>query len=172
MWTFRKIEMSDVSQVRAYREAMLESNSTMDGTNGLHIHNHPKTYIHLCIDNDLGKQVPRHLVKNTQFVCVDENNQILGMCNVRHELNDLLMNVAGHIGYSVHPSFRRQGIASFMLLEALKFCDELCISEVLVTCLESNVASKKTILKCGGIYEETRDYGNEKIERYWFKRSV
>jgi predicted acetyltransferase len=122
MWTFRKIELGDVSEVLVYKQAMLESKSTMDGTNGLHVHSHPKTYIRLCIDNEQGKQIPSHLVKNTQFVCVDENNHIIGMCNVRHELNELLFNLAGHIGYSVHPSYRRQGVATFMLGEALKYC--------------------------------------------------
>ena len=170
MWTFRKIELGDVSEVLVYKQAMLESKSTMDGTNGLHVHSHPKTYIRLCIENEQGKQIPSHLVKNTQFVCVDENNHIIGMCNVRHELNELLFNLAGHIGYSVHPSYRRQGVATFMLSEALNYCDELKLKDVLVTCLESNIASKKTILKCGGIYEKTIDYGQDQVERYWFKR--
>jgi DNA polymerase-3 subunit alpha (Gram-positive type) len=96
-----------------------------------------------------------------------ENDKILGMCNVRHHLNDLLMNVGGHIGYSVHPEYRRKGIATFMLLEALKYCESLDMSKVLVTCLKSNEASRKTILKCGGIFEDLRYINNEEIERYW-----
>ena len=167
MWSFRKIKTSDVHEVVLYREAMLLAKSSMDGTNGLSSKKYPKQYIELCIENEKGNHVSHYLVSSTQFVCVDENDKILGMCNVRHHLNDLLMNVGGHIGYSVHPEYRRKGIASFMLLEALKYCESLNMSKVLVTCLKSNEASRKTILKCGGIFEDLRYIHNEEIERYW-----
>lgn len=168
MWTFRKIELDDLKQIKLYREAMLTTQSSMDGTNGLHIHQATPRYIKICHANERGHQLPSHLVPSTQFVCVNENNKIVGMCNVRHELNDLLMNFFGHIGYSVHPHYRRKGIATFMLKEALKYCREINIHNALVTCLETNEASRRTILKCGGNYEDTRLMDNDRVERYWF----
>ena len=167
MWTFRKIEASDVHEVVLYREAMLLSKSSMDGTNNLSTSKYPKQYIELCIENEKGNHLRREFVPSTQFVCVNEKNEIVGMCNVRHQLNDLLFNVGGHIGYSVHPDYRQKGIATFMLLKALEYCKEKDIVKVLVTCLKSNEASRKTILKCGGVYEDTRYIGNDEIERYW-----
>ena len=45
-----------------------------------------------CIENEKGNHLPSQFVPSTQFVCVDENNHIVGMCNVRHQLNDLLIS--------------------------------------------------------------------------------
>ena len=43
------------------------------------------------------------------------------------------------------------------------------MERVLVTCLKNNEASRKTILKNGGVYEDERfeTDENEYIERYW-----
>lgn len=58
-----------------------------------------------------------------------------------------------------------------MLHECLPYCKEIGLSKVLLTCEETNVGSKKTILKNGGIYEKTvfceRDRVN--LERYWIE---
>lgn len=167
MWTFRKIEMSDAYQVSLYREAMLVSKSSMDGCNGLAMQTNMTKYITLCKQNEQGLDLKKHLVPCTQFGAFNHQGQLVGMCNVRHQLNDLWLNVGGHIGYSVHPNFRRQGIATFMLQEALKYCRYLHLKKVLLTCLEDNEASKKTILKCGGVYEDTRYFNQERVERYW-----
>lgn len=43
----------------------------------------------------------------------------------------------------------------------------LGIDKLLITCNPENVASQKTILSNGGIYESTIDVEGEKIERYW-----
>lgn len=56
----------------------------------------------------------------------------------------------GHIGYSVHPALRRQGIATKMLALALQRAKEQGMPRVLLTCLADNHPSRRTIIKNGG----------------------
>lgn len=50
-------------------------------------------------------------VEGSQWMLVDENRKrVLGMINIRHELNEYLYNEGGHIGYSIRPSERRKNM--------------------------------------------------------------
>lgn len=83
---------------------------------------------------------------------------------IRHRLNDFLLELGGHIGYSVRPSRRREGHAGAALALAVREArDHLDLRHVLVTCDEDNVASLRTIESTGGILEDTR----QGKRRYW-----
>ena len=79
---------------------------------------------------------------------------IVGRVSIRHALNPYLERVGGHIGYVVVPEFRRRGVATEMLRQALVIArDELGLGRVLVTCDDDNVGSIRTIEKNGGVLE-------------------
>lgn len=80
--------------------------------------------------------------------------EMVGRISIRHELNDFLKRVGGHIGYIVHPKWRNRGVASWMLSEVLKTDRAKSIKRLLLTCDDDNVASERTILKNGGIFTE------------------
>jgi predicted acetyltransferase len=104
-----------------------------------------------------------------QFALLRENdNRVVGMINIR-EMNEWYAEYGGHIGYCVRPSERRCGYATIMLRRALALCPEFGIDRALVLCHASNIASRKTILANGGVFERvTRDEGeDEASERYW-----
>ena len=103
---------------------------------------------------------------STYFAFV--NNKIVGNIQIRHSLNESLLQSGGHIGYGVHPSERRKGYATKMLALALEKCRALGIDKILVTCDKDNIASAKTILKNGGVLENefTEENGNI-LQRYW-----
>ncbi|MBR5969669.1 MAG: GNAT family N-acetyltransferase, partial [Lachnospiraceae bacterium] len=75
----------------------------------------------------------------------------------------------GHIGYSVCHSERRKGYATEMLRMILPVCRNLGLERILVTCLEGNEGSRKTILHNGGVYEKTvhEPKENVRLKRYW-----
>jgi predicted acetyltransferase len=87
----------------------------------------------------------------------------LGRISIRHELNEVLRDVGGHIGYDVRPSARRRGHATEMLRQARPVARSLGIDPALVTCDVANIGSRKVILANGGVLEDER-YGKL---RFW-----
>lgn len=95
---------------------------------------------------------------------VDEADEYVGSLALRHELTEYLLREGGHIGYSVRPAARRRGHAREALRLALPLArDDVGLDQVLVTCLESNEASRRTIEANGGAYEDSRNG----TRRYW-----
>ena len=101
---------------------------------------------------DRGIDLPDGFVPSTYYVGVLER-KIVGRVFIRHKLNDFLERIGGHLGYCVVPSYRRQGIATQMLKMSLPICAKLGLPKILVTCDVDNVASRKVIEKCGGVFE-------------------
>ncbi len=93
--------------------------------------------------------------------------QLAGRVSIRHELNDFLYNFGGHIGYMVRPRFRRLGLATQMLAQALDYCKTLGLDQVLLTCNEDNLGSIKVIESRGGILENKVLYEGALLRRYW-----
>lgn len=157
-------------QISAYRKEFLERGDSMDGTGALRRMEDPKQWLEYCRLCKNPDTVPDGLVPATQYIFVRESDdKIVGMLQIRHYFNAFLEQYGGHIGYSVAPSERRKGYASQMLQLSLPKCKELGIQRVLVTCLDDNEASRRTILKNGGKYESTVFEPNEGInlQRYW-----
>jgi len=94
---------------------------------------------------------------------------IVGRCSVRHELNDFLRNFGGHLGYSVAPSFRRQGFGTQLFKAGQAHLKSLGIDRAFMTCASDNIPSRKMIEDAGGIFQgETLDPSDQKLTRqYW-----
>lgn len=108
------------------------------------------------------------LVLDSTYFCLDEEiNKIVGAVNIRHSLNEKLLLTGGHIGDGIRPSCRRKGYATEMIKLALDKCKELNIDKVLMTCNKDNIASSKTIIKNGGVFENEVEEDGEIIQRYW-----
>ena len=108
---------------------------------------------------------PTGHVPCTFFWVVDDADPgtYLGSLSIRHRLTPFLLEVGGHIGYSVRPSARRRGIATAALRAALPEAAALGIHEVLVTCDDDNIGSARVIEANGGVLEDVR--GDKR--RYW-----
>ncbi len=96
-----------------------------------------------------------------------EGEDYLGRLAIRHELNDFLLDVGGHIGYDVRPTRRREGHATEMLTQALPWARALGIDPALVTCDDDNVGSIRVIEAAGGVLEDVR----RTKRRYWVPTS-
>ena len=120
-----------------------------------------------------GEHLPPDHVPST-FLFAFDGSRIVGRASIRHQLNDFLLRVGGHIGYAVVPEFRRRGYATAILRQSLEIAHlRLGITRVLVTCDEDNVGSIRVIEKNGGVLEDVitgSDLAKPK-RRYWIDMS-
>lgn len=115
-----------------------------------------------------GIGLPEGFVPET-FLLAFAERELVGRVSIRHTLNDFLLQVGGHIGYGVRPAFRRRGYATAILRQALVVVRDLGVDKALVTCDDDNVASARTIERCGGVLHnvvEPPASGPAK-RRYW-----
>ena len=117
------------------------------------------------LNKEMGINLPENRVPSIQFVLFDESGHALGFLNLRLRLNEGLLNYAGHIGYSIRPSARGQGLAKEQLRQGLQVAKSKNIKRALVTCSTENPASREVILANGGQFEDVRNG----TERYWIE---
>lgn len=114
---------------------------------------------------------PGYAPSKTWWVRDTESGKLIGAVNIRAYLTKAGFEAWGHIGYGVRPSERRKGYATQMLQMALERCRGMHMDRVLLGCLEDNVASVKTIEKCGGKLENivcmATDGKQTRVRRYW-----
>lgn len=106
-------------------------------------------YLRSMSDLALGKNLGPGIVAAT-FLIADVDGVMVGRTSIRHELNNFLREIGGHIGYVVLPAYRRQGYATEILRQSLRITRAIGISEAIVTCDDDNPASFKTIEANGG----------------------
>lgn len=123
-------------------------------------------YVELLDNEHRGIDLPEGRVPAT-FMVADVDGEIVGRTSIRHELNDFLLHVGGHIGYGVRPGFRRRGYATEILKQSLAFIRDLGVKQVLVTCDDDNVGSIAVIESQGGILENKVPFEGTLRRRYW-----
>lgn len=118
---------------------------------------------------DTSAALPDGFVHNDLYWIVDEG-EVIGFLSFRHELNEWLREVGGHIGYAVRESRRRRGYASAALALGLGRAREIGLDRVLITCDDDNIASARTIERAGGVLQDVSDQsarGHALLRRYW-----
>jgi predicted acetyltransferase len=126
-------------------------------------------YLEMLEQQSRGENLPLNHVPST-FLFAFDGARIVGRVAIRHELNDFLRRVGGHIGYVVVPAFRRQGYATAMLGEAVGIAyRSLGIAPLLVTCDDDNIGSIRAIESNGGVLENivTGPDLDKPKRRYW-----
>lgn len=153
-----------------YIQEFLDYNSEINGSGGLDKFDNYDDWL-LKIEKDLNFNniTEKRVAANTYFLVRVSDNKIIGMINIRHKLNEFLLNEGGNIGYSIRPTEREKGYGAVMLKLGLERCRELNLDQVLITCDKINLASAKIIQRNNGILENelySETYG-EIIQRYW-----
>ena len=88
---------------------------------------------------------------------------------LRHEVNEHLLQMGGHIGYDIRPSRRRQGYGKLILKYGLDRAKILGLERVLLTCDEDNLGSRRIIESHAGMLENIIEVEqwSAKVCRYW-----
>lgn len=130
---------------------------------GMDFHQH---LIQLENQKDKNK-IESHRVPSTMlYAFVD--GKIVGQLSVRHDLNDNLKLRGGHLGYAVSPKHRKKGYATEIFRQGLRFCSDLGLQKILVTCSDENIGSWKIIEKFSAHLESRfkDETNNEFVRRY------
>ena len=117
-----------------------------------------------CAD---GVGLPQGYVASSTFWLVD-GGELLGVSNLRHELNEMLREHGGHIGLGVRPSSQGRGLGKRLLALTLREARRRGIEEVHVHCNKGNLPSAGMILANGGVLQSEGPYGHagEIVQRY------
>lgn len=94
---------------------------------------------------------PGHVPDTYYFLWDDAT--IVGLFKVRPVLNDVLRSGSGHVGYAIHPAYRRKGYGAkglALVVQLLKELPEFTDDEVYLSCHLNNAGSLRTMQKNGG----------------------
>ena len=111
------------------------------------------------------KTVSKEWVLTDTFFAINEEEEIVGIIDLRHTLNDFLIDF-GNCGYNVRPSKRNKGYATEMLHQVLDVARQAGLSEIHLSVEKSNIPSVKTIVKNGGVYERSFTFEGETADIY------
>jgi len=112
---------------------------------------------------------PIGYVPGRQYFLIRENdNKLIGMYNLRWNLNEFMLTYGGHIGGGIRPVERRKGHNKIGLYLCLLKSKELGLDKVLLTVREDNIGSIKSIEALDGVLEN-KEFKEENIlmRRYW-----
>ena len=166
----KKPTIEDKDAVIEFRDELLEFGGEINGEGGiarenisyedwlkkLELYSNPKT-------------IPEGKVRGDHFLTIRKSdNRIVGMVNIRYELNEFLLNFGGHIGDCVRPTERNKGYATTQIALALRLIKDAGVDKVLITCKDFNIASARSIEKNNGVLEnKILDREGVLFRRYW-----
>lgn len=167
-----KPTLAHQQQLEQFIQQMLDSQDNFDGTANLNTFHSVTDWIEWVNTQTDKQNCKEGWVPFSQFLSINEHNKLVGLINIRHQLNPYLAQFGGHIGYVIAPKYRNKGYAKQQLRLALAKAQELGLSNLLLTCDATNFASRKVIESCGGVYQDSLTNGENQIKRrYWIELS-
>ena len=152
-----------------YVKEFYENSSNLNGDSGLdkYLDNYEGWLEFLSkLSNPL--TVPSGYCPGYEYFLIRKNDsKLVGLINLRYNLNKNLLLHGGHIGYSIKVSERRKGYNKINLYLCLIKARELGLDKVLLTAYDDNIGSVKTILDAGGVLENKINDNGKLLGRYW-----
>lgn len=137
-----------------YVKEFLDYNSEIYGVGGLNKYDNFDEWLRkLEKYSDISSIPAGKVPESTYFFVRTSDDRIIGMTNIRHKLNEFLLNEGGHIGYSIRPTERKKGYGTLLLKLGLQKCREMHINNVLLICDKINIGSAGVIQNNNGILE-------------------
>ena len=96
----------------------------------------------LDLEEDLGKD---QVGCSVYLVFRKNDDKLIGIFDIRHNLNFPNGNLLGHIGVDIRPSERSKGIYKNILELCIEECKKNSIFSIVISCEYDNIASKRGI---------------------------
>ena len=168
----RRARMEDEAQFRAASRAFAQATPPFDFAFHFEESCDFLAYLNRLELWSQGRALPERFVPNT-FLVGSVGDRIVARVSIRHELNESLADVGGHIGYGVLPAYRNRGYGRALLALALPYAAELGIDPVLVTCDADNIRSIRVIEANGGRFDGLAQQPGLAVSkrRYWIEQT-
>ena len=154
------------SEAKAFKQEFFNNGEkTINGSELLDQIDSYDEWLKSVVDNTSPDTVNHSWVITDTYFAFDDNDRIVGIIDLRHELNEFLKDF-GNSGYSVRPSERRKGYATEMLRLIIERAREIGMDRMQLSVEKSNEASIKTITKNGGKYERSFSFEGEEADVY------
>lgn len=112
-----------------------------------------------------GIDLPDGFVPATTYWLVD-GCELVGVSNLRHNLNERIRYAGGHIGLGIRPARRGKALGSMLMELTLEKAAERGINPVHIHCHKHNEPSARMIISNGGILESEISDEGEVVQRY------
>lgn len=102
----------------------------------------------------------------TEYYVVEKDGKRIGTAEIRLKLNEYMRKFGGNLGYSIIHKERNKGYGQEVLSQLLEICKTKKMDNILITCYEDNIPSKKMIEAAGGILDGIAADEQGKILRF------
>ena len=139
-----------------YQQFDEDENGFMNKAYGIPFDEFP-AFVQQRKNNSLGINMRPGRAKSTDYI-LEDNGVYVGIFKLRHYLNDVLRNGAGHIGFGIAEKYRKQGYATKGLGMLIDIAKSIVLEdELYMACYKTNIASLKTQMKHGAYIHHEDD---------------
>ena len=164
----RRPTIDDSEKVWDFRQEFIDNDEVMYGDSSMKKYDNYADWLDRVSKDDNHDFLQSGRVSATQFIAIRKSdNVVVGAVNVRHSLTDNLRIHGGHIGDCIRKSERGKGYETMQIGLALQFCKDLGVDKALMSCVKTNIASERSIVKNGGVLENEVFADGEVYKRFW-----